>query len=72
MLHSEVIVHFLTILCSLNATYFVLCVHSHSINMRICITSAHGHELIGCVCTHVYNYMPRLSAHVKVMLQISF
>ena len=34
---------------------YLLRAHVHNINMRMYITSAHGHELSGCVCAEAYN-----------------
>ena len=43
---------------------FLLRAHIRNINMRMYITSAHGHELSGRVRAHayIYIYMPGLNA----------
>ena len=34
---------------------YLLCAHILNINMRVYITSVHGHELNRCVCADAYN-----------------
>ena len=40
---------------------YLLRSHIRNINMRMYITSAHGHELSGRVRAYAYNYMPGLN-----------